>query len=185
MRAAEPEEPEPDQRLSLEIVTESGDWPDEGALAALARQIAGTVAQAITLPHHACEATLALSSDSNVQRLNRQYREQDKPTNVLSFPAASHHVGPEGDNPGETTLMYLGDIIVARETLAREAEELGRPFTSHFAHLTTHGLLHLLGFDHETDGDAECMERLETEILAEIGIPDPYETREEPAGTPG
>jgi probable rRNA maturation factor len=85
---------------------------------------------------------------------------------VLSFPA------PE--SPVALTTKPLGDIVIARETVEREAAERGIPFPDHLRHLTVHGLLHLLGYDHETDGDAFEMESLETDILARLGIPDPY-----------
>jgi probable rRNA maturation factor len=90
----------------------------------------------------------------------------DKPTNVLSFPA------PE--SPVALSSKPLGDIVIARETIDREAAERGIPLADHLRHLTVHGLLHLLGYDHDTEGDASKMESLETEILARLGIPDPY-----------
>jgi len=116
------------------------------------------------------ELSLALADDATVQGLNRDYRAKDKPTNVLSFPAAH---GP-----------LLGDVIVAHETLMREAVEEGIPAADHLAHLTIHGLLHLLGYDHETEADALRMEALETSILAGLGIADPHAAgRESPDGT--
>ena len=105
-----------------------------------------------------------------VRNLNRDYRAKDKPTNVLSFPA------PHGP--------LLGDVIIAWETLLREAEEEGITPADHLAHLTIHGLLHLLGYDHETDAEAVAMESLETAILAGLGIKDPHAAgRMTPDGT--
>lgn len=123
----------------------------------------------IAVPAEA-ELSLALSDDATVQGLNRDYRAKDKPTNVLSFPA------PHGP--------LLGDVIIAFETLTREAAEEQLTPADHLAHLTIHGLLHLLGYDHETEADALRMEALETSILAGLGIRDPHAAgRETPDGT--
>lgn len=97
--------------------------------------------------------------------LNRHYRGKDHPTNVLSFPAEL----PEGVN-----LPLLGDLVICAPVVAREAAEQGKPLNAHYAHLTVHGVLHLLGLDHEDEREAEAMERLEREILADLGVADPY-----------
>ena len=97
--------------------------------------------------------------------LNRHYRGKDYATNVLSFPAKL----PEG-----VKLPLLGDLVICAPVVAREAAEQGKPVAAHYAHLTVHGVLHLLGWDHEHDKDAEAMEQLEREVLAELGLPDPY-----------
>ena len=97
--------------------------------------------------------------------LNRHYRGKDYATNVLSFPAEL----PEG-----VKLPLLGDLVLCAPVVAREAREQGKPLAAHYAHLTVHGVLHLLGWDHEDARDAECMEALEREILAGLGIDDPY-----------
>lgn len=107
-------------------------------------------------------AALLLAGDAALQDLNRRFRGQDKPTNVLSFPAGP---GSEG---------FLGDIAIAFETCRREAEEQSIAFRDHVAHLIVHGLLHLVGWEHEADDEAERMERLETRILATLGVADPY-----------
>ncbi|HLG46378.1 MAG TPA: rRNA maturation RNase YbeY [Reyranella sp.] len=105
--------------------------------------------------------TVALSDDKRVQALNRRDRKKDKPTNVLSYPS------------GEKT--FLGDIVLARQTVWREAKEQKKMPADHVAHLVVHGTLHLLGYDHETsDADAERMEALERRILKKLGIADPY-----------
>jgi probable rRNA maturation factor len=109
------------------------------------------------------EIAIVLTDDSEIRKLNRQWRKKDKPTNVLSFPAA--------DVAGES---HLGDIVIAYETLAREALAEGKPLAHHLAHLALHGYLHLLGYDHDNDRKAKAMERLETVILARMGIADPY-----------
>ncbi|KGM51012.1 hypothetical protein N792_13155 [Lysobacter concretionis Ko07 = DSM 16239] len=96
---------------------------------------------------------------------NRHYRGKDYATNVLSFPAEL----PEG-----VKLPLLGDLVICAPVVAREAAEQGKPLNAHYAHLTVHGVLHLLGWDHEDEREAECMEQLEREILATLGIADPY-----------
>jgi probable rRNA maturation factor len=101
--------------------------------------------------------------------LNRHYRGKDQATNVLSFPAEM----PEG-LPRGVTLPVLGDVVLCAPVIAREAREQGKPLNAHYAHLTVHGALHLLGWNHADDTEAECMEQLEREILAGLGIEDPY-----------
>ncbi|MCL6618529.1 MAG: rRNA maturation RNase YbeY [Thermomonas hydrothermalis] len=101
--------------------------------------------------------------------LNRHYRGKDYATNVLSFPAEL----PEG-LPDDIRLPLLGDLVLCAPVIAREAKEQGKPLNAHYAHLTVHGCLHLLGWDHEDPREAEAMEQLEREILAGLGIPDPY-----------
>ena len=97
--------------------------------------------------------------------LNRHYRGKDYPTNVLSFPAEL----PEG-----VSLPLLGDLVVCAPVVAKEAAEQGKPLLAHYAHLTVHGVLHLLGLDHDDERDAEAMEQIERDILAALGFPDPY-----------
>lgn len=97
--------------------------------------------------------------------LNRHYRGRDYATNVLSFPV---------DLPEGVDLPMLGDLVICAPVVAREAKEQGKPLAAHYAHLTVHGVLHLLGLDHEDEREAEAMELLEREILAGLGIPDPY-----------
>ncbi|MGI9403425.1 MAG: rRNA maturation RNase YbeY [Hyphomicrobium sp.] len=135
--------------------------------------VAEAVAAAPELEFDQLEACVALSCDEHVARLNKTYRGKRAPTNVLSFPASG--LRPETN--------FLGDIVLAGETLAREAEALGVPFNHHLQHLVVHGLLHLLGFDHESDKDAQVMEAIEAGILARLGIPNPYETPASPHQT--
>ena len=113
----------------------------------------------------AAELSILLTDDAEQHELNRQWRGKDSSTNVLSFP----QIEPFGPVVG-----ILGDITLARETLEREAEEQGVSFADHFSHLVVHGFLHILGYDHLTDAEALQMEGLETQILATIGIADPY-----------
>jgi probable rRNA maturation factor len=113
------------------------------------------------------ELAIALADDDAQRRLNREFRGRDGPTNVLAFPAA----GPE--QPRERPVM-LGDVVLAFETVAREAAAAEKPLADHLRHLVVHGVLHLCGFDHATAPEAARMELLETSILATIGVPDPY-----------
>jgi probable rRNA maturation factor len=102
--------------------------------------------------------------------LNRHYRGKDYATNVLSFPAELPEGLPEG-----VRLPLLGDLVICAPVVAREAREQRKPLAAHYAHLTVHGALHLLGWDHEDPREADCMEQLEREILAGLGLPDPYQ----------
>ncbi len=118
------------------------------------------------------EADLAIRivGSQEGRALNRHYRGKDYATNVLSFPAEL----PEG-LPKDVRLPLLGDLVLCAPVIAREAAAQGKPLAAHYAHLTVHGALHLLGWDHEDPRDAECMEQLEREILAGLGLPDPYQ----------
>lgn len=122
------------------------------------------------------EADLAIRVvDSKEGRaLNRHYRGKDYATNVLSFPA---DVAEGVKLPKGVKMPLLGDLVICAPVVAKEAREQGKPLNAHYAHLTVHGVLHLLGWDHEDECDAECMEKLEREILAGLGIDDPYSER--------
>ena len=122
------------------------------------------------------EADLAIRVvDSKEGRaLNRHYRGKDYATNVLSFPA---DVAEGVKLPKGVKMPLLGDLVICAPVVAKEAREQGKPLNAHYAHLTVHGTLHLLGWDHEDECDAECMEKLEREILAALGIEDPYSER--------
>ncbi|MDX2427985.1 MAG: rRNA maturation RNase YbeY [Xanthomonadales bacterium] len=113
--------------------------------------------------------TIRIVDEQEAQRFNREYRNRDYATNVLSFPAEL----PEG-LPAEFSQSQLGDILICAPVVVREASEQQRPEANHWAHLTIHGILHLLGYDHEQPDEAVVMESLETEILKNIGISDPY-----------
>jgi len=117
-----------------------------------------------------------LGNDSAIKALNRDWRGKNVATNVLSFPAAPTSPAAKGGKSARPTL-YIGDIVIAYQTTAREAAAEGKPFSHHLAHLAIHGFLHLLGYDHENDRDADKMERLERRILGRLAVPDPYAPR--------
>jgi probable rRNA maturation factor len=119
------------------------------------------------------ELAVMLTDDSGIRTLNNNWRGIDKPTNVLSFPALQ----PTGAATPDDAPRMLGDIAIAFETTRKEADDDQKPFDHHLSHLAVHGFLHLIGYDHEKDYDAEAMENLEREILAQLGIPDPYVDR--------
>lgn len=128
----------------------------------------------------AVEIGIALADDAEAARLNARYRGIDRPTDVLSF--ASGEVARGGHRPEDPPVM-LGDIVVAYETSARDAARADRPLAHHLQHLVVHGLLHLLGYDHQNDGDARRMEAMEVEILRRLGVGDPYGV-DAPAASP-
>ena len=153
-------------KLSLEISAPSALWRGLPRARSLARE---TIAACIAESGFAARGgsvSLCLTGDAEVRTLNVRWRGIDEPTNVLSFPAAP------SERASETPM--LGDIALAYETLAREAEESGASLADHYRHLVAHGFLHLIGYDHQTDEEADRMEELETRILARLGVADPY-----------
>ncbi len=154
--------------LDAEVVIEDDSWGETAGIVADIERAVSALAVAcprgLTVP---AAATILLASDDRVAGLNANFRGKPQPTNVLSFPSP-----PSASQPGAS--RYLGDIVLARETMLREASEQGISVTHHAQHLAVHGLLHLIGYDHETDTDATEMEALETAILAPLGVADPY-----------
>jgi probable rRNA maturation factor len=144
-------------------------WNAHPEIAAMLRRAIRTAAAAVAV--NGAEVSLMLAGDSTARELNRRWRNQDRPTNVLSFPA---HAGAAG----RTRLCLLGDVVIAYETTRREAAAEQKPFEHHVAHLAVHGFLHLLGYDHAVAEDARAMEELETSILARLDVPDPYIQRD-------
>jgi probable rRNA maturation factor len=138
---------------------------------ALARKAAHAALAAALPAGPRAELALALGDDALLQRLNRDYRGRDKPTNVLSFPYVASPGVPAQSG------RFLGDVAIARETLLAEAIAEGKPAAHHLSHLIVHGVLHLLGYDHEHAAEARRMETLERKVLAGLGIPDPYRVR--------
>jgi probable rRNA maturation factor len=157
-----------------EVVVAADCWQSEpDAEAAVQRAIAAASAAAGADVGNA-EIAVMLTDDATIRMLNKDFRGKDTPTNVLSFPAPEMDVADDED----AAPRALGDIAIAYETLRREADEEAKPFLHHLSHLAVHGFLHLVGYDHETDDEAEEMEALEVAILAQLGIPDPYAERE-------
>ncbi|NBC88625.1 MAG: rRNA maturation RNase YbeY [Alphaproteobacteria bacterium] len=164
--------------MVLEVVIEDARWAGAGLETIGAEALAAVLARrGLT----AADATLLAASDARVARLNADFRGKPAPTNVLSWP--SRDLGPPEPGappplprPDATGDLYLGDIALAWETCAREAAAAGRPISAHATHLVVHAILHLLGYDHIFDQDADLMERLEVEILSTLGVPDPYST---------
>jgi probable rRNA maturation factor len=150
---------------SIEILVGSDLWSsfasvDERAEAAIAESIR----QSGAALRPGAEVSIHLCDDRFIRALNLQWRNRDESTNVLSFPA-----------PGDATAATsLGDIVIAYETTAREAKDEGKSFKDHFTHLLVHGFLHLVGYDHQSEAEAAAMERLERDILAALGVDDPY-----------
>jgi len=159
--------------MELDIDIEG--WPASD-WAQLVARVAGALAEiAPEFGNARLSTSIVFTTDDEVHALNREWRERDNPTNVLSFPMLSREqlLGLAENGPPE----MLGDIALAYETCAREAEEKGVSLRDHAAHLLTHGFLHLAGHDHEiSDGDAQVMEALEIAALAKLGIADPYRT---------
>lgn len=152
--------------VDIDLMLEAGSWPDEARLSLLVdRAVTAAFAETGTTGHS--ELSVVFSDDAHIRTLNADWRGKDKPTNVLSFPAFPFAKG--GPLP-----PMLGDIVLAAETVAREAALEDKPLENHITHLVVHGLLHLLGYDHETDAEAEEMEAIERTALARLAIPDPY-----------
>ncbi len=161
----------------MEIELDIEGWPggEWEALVERACTSGGHVAAELANPR--LQTSILFTTDAEVHTLNREWRQRDKPTNVLSFPMLTRddllEFAPEGPP------VMFGDIALAYETCAREAEEKGISLEHHAAHLIIHGLLHLAGYDHvHSDAEAEAMEALETRALAKMGIADPYGDRE-------
>jgi probable rRNA maturation factor len=153
--------------VAVDVLIEAGAWPARAKLRALAeRAIGAAVDRACPDLEPGAEVSLLFTDDSHMRRLNLRYRGKDKPTNVLSLPAARLLVGRLGPP--------LGDIVLAAETVAREARAQGLAANDHLTHLIVHGFLHLIGYDHEDDAEALVMEGLETAILGDLGMADPY-----------
>ena len=146
--------------------------PDADAVIQRAVAVAAEMADADTAD---AELAVMLTDDAGIRTLNSNWRGIDKPTNVLSFPALRPPTGVSG---ADDIPPMLGDIAIAYQTTRKEADDEEKPFDHHLSHLTVHGFLHLIGYDHEKDDDAEAMEDLEREILAQLGIPDPYADRD-------
>jgi probable rRNA maturation factor len=151
-----------DAALSVDVLVQSPRWKKRRGAQGAVRRAINAAADEISSP--AGEVAVVLTDDAAIRKLNKQWRRIDKPTNVLSFPAAKSGV-------------MLGDIVIAYETLARESRDESKEFTHHLSHLAVHGFLHLMGYDHQNDSDADAMEELESAILARLRMPNPYLAR--------
>jgi probable rRNA maturation factor len=153
--------------VAVDVLTESPLWQNEPSAEAVVRDAIDAAADATSAPPG--ELAIVLTNDAAIRVLNRDWRGVDKPTNVLSFPASRS----SGTEPA-----MLGDIVIAYETLERECRAENKQFLHHLAHLAVHGFLHLMGYDHQTDSEADDMERIEISILSRLQVPDPYLARE-------
>lgn len=167
---------------TLDIVIEARAW-DEAQLTALAGRAVDAALRHMKLEPEACEITLLACDDARIAALNADFRGKAAATNVLSWPAQPLAPKAEGLAPpapewGFDGVIELGDIALSYDTCAREASESAKPLEVHLTHLIVHGTLHLLGYDHETEGDAALMERIEVEILGNLGLDDPYTVHE-------
>lgn len=171
---AESGKPAPSLSVDIDITVQAGEWGDKRRLRRLAEKAIGAALASGLQTAPGSEISLLFTDDAAIRRLNADWRGIDKPTNVLSFPGSP----PRGMVYGP----LLGDIVLAQETVAQEAGLEGLTFDHHLTHLIVHGLLHLFGYDHIDDAEAEVMESLETAILGSLGIGDPYAARDSGAG---
>jgi probable rRNA maturation factor len=153
------------KKVQIDVIVRSARWRKRPTAKNIVKKAVLAAAYAVSTPP--AELAIVLGDDSAIRALNRDWRGKDAPTNVLSFPAAA-------EGKARSASPYIGDIVIAYQTVAREAVAEGKPFSHHLAHLAIHGFLHLLGYDHENDHDAQKMERLERKILKRMAIPDPY-----------
>lgn len=153
--------------ITIDITIQSAGWSDEKMLYNITEKALTTTMYHLSLDNIVSEISLLFTDDKHMAQINAQWRGKNKSTNVLSFPAFPLKAG---DPPGS----MLGDIIIARETVVLEAENEGKKFQDHLTHMIVHGILHLLGYDHETDDEACQMEQVEREILRKLSIQDPY-----------
>lgn len=161
--------------MTVEVIIEDARWEAVG-LVALATQATEASLQHLGLTPDDWEVSLLGCDDARIAALNGDFREKPQPTNVLSWPSAERGALVEGERPASPIGdSDLGDIAIAYETCQQEAAERNIPVEQHILHLIVHGMLHLLGYDHQRDGDGDLMESLETAILYTLGVPDPYE----------
>lgn len=154
--------------VEIDLLVEGGDWAPEAELETMVHEAVGAaMAETGAVAEKGTELSVVFSDDEHVRELNAQWRGKDKPTNVLSFPAFP-------PKRGAALPPLLGDIVLASQTVIREAALEGKEIRHHITHLLIHGFLHLLGYDHETGEEAEEMEAVERRALARLAIPDPY-----------
>ena len=152
----------------IDISIEAGDWPQEASLLQLVSAGVGTATRVANLKWpDGAELSVLFTDNQTMAEINGQWRNKPKPTNVLSFPGGDIAIG-------EPSEVMIGDLVFAFETVLEEAKDQAKTFEDHLTHLVVHGFLHLFGYDHLTDEQAEQMETLEQLALAELGIDDPY-----------
>ena len=156
----------------IDISVQDPTWEMIGGIEDIVRQTAAIALTSAILPkfayNRALEVSLVLANDDLMQVLNREYRKKDKATNVLTFATL------DSEEPSTKGVLNLGDVILSYQTIKREAQEQGKSLVEHTKHLTVHGLLHLLGYNHKTENQATDMETLEIRILEKIGVQNPY-----------
>jgi probable rRNA maturation factor len=157
-----------------EVLVVAECWQTEPDAETVIQRAVTAAAEIVNADTGEAELAVMLTDDAGMRTLNSNWRGIDKPTNVLSFPALQ----PTSPGGPDDAPRMLGDIAIAYETTRKEADDEQKPFEHHLSHLAVHGFLHLIGYDHEKDDDAEAMEMLEQEILAHLGIPDPYADRD-------
>jgi len=157
--------------LEIDVMREAGDWPSNAE--EIVRR-AAEHAYVVAGPARDAELCIVFGDDAFVQNLNKTYRNKDKPTNVLSFPTGDIPAAVGAEVFADMGPWLLGDIVLAQQTIEREAAEQSKSFADHLSHLVVHGVLHLLGQDHEEDQEAEEMEAMERDILEDLNIADPY-----------
>ncbi len=174
------------RRVKIAILVEAGDWPPKAELKKIARRAVEAAAAAASFPplrlapasgereRGEQELSLVFTDDAGMRKLNKAYRGKDSATNVLSFPQAPIDAVTRAGAAPQPEASLLGDVILAAETVAGEATLAMKPLEDHMAHLIIHGFLHLLGYNHEREAEAEKMEQLERVALKTLGIPDPY-----------
>lgn len=155
--------------MTVAVEVEDQAWLALSGLEQLARKAVSAAVEAAGIDMRACEVAVLFTDDTSIAEINAEWRGKDKPTNVLSFPAPQDIPFPAGEP------RPLGDVVLAFGVVSREAQEQAKTLHEHTTHLIVHGTLHLLGYDHEDEAEAETMETLETSILKGLGIPDPYE----------
>ena len=153
--------------VRYDVAINADGWQSEDSLRMLVDRVLEATLHGLEFDDVDSELSLVFTDDANIRTINAKWRHIDKATNVLSFPAFPMQ-------PGQRPGPILGDIVIARETVQREAQEENKSFDDHLSHLIVHGLLHLTGYDHQNDDEAEQMESLERKILASLGISDPY-----------
>lgn len=153
--------------VRYDVAINADGWQSEHSLRMLVDRVLEATLHVLEFDDVDSELSLVFTDDANIRTINAKWRHIDKATNVLSFPAFPIQ-------PGQRPGPILGDIVIARETVQREAQEENKSFDDHLSHLIVHGLLHLTGYDHQNDEEAEQMESLERKILASLGISDPY-----------